>query len=76
MSAIDGSPGVRGVKEDVALAGLGNPVLVIILCLVAGLLVGGVWASYQNGSKALTVVLAALAAMAVLFAVLTLAQVM
>ena len=31
---------------------------VVILFLLAGMLVGGVWSAYQNGSKAVTVILA------------------
>lgn len=49
---------------------------VVVLFLLAGLLVGGVWASYQNGSKASTAVLAVLAAMAFVFAVLSMFEVM
>ncbi len=35
--------------------------LVLILFLVTGLLVGGAWAAYQNGSVLMTVVAGALA---------------
>ncbi|HZK32576.1 MAG TPA: hypothetical protein VFC72_06670 [Corynebacterium sp.] len=42
------------------------------LFLIAGLLVGGVYSAYKNGSKAATLVMAVLAAGAVLAAVLML----
>lgn len=42
------------------------------LFLIAGLLVGGVWSAYQNSSRALTVIMAVLAAVATLAAVLML----
>lgn len=40
-------------------------VMVLVLFLVAGLLVGGAWAAYQNGSVLMTVVAGALAAISV-----------
>ncbi|ACP33215.1 hypothetical protein [Corynebacterium aurimucosum] len=40
-------------------------VMVLVLFLVAGLLVGGAWAAYQNGSVLMTVVAGALAAVSV-----------
>lgn len=49
---------------------------VVVLFLLAGLLVGGVWASYQNGSKTVTAVLAVLAAMAVVYAALSMFEVL
>lgn len=39
------------------------------LFLIAGLLVGGVWSAYQNGSKAATLVMAVLAGGALIGAV-------
>lgn len=67
----------RMYKEVIAVSAVGNPVLVVVLSLVAGLLVGGVWSSYQRGaSRAATAVLASLAAMAVVLAVLVLVEVM
>lgn len=42
------------------------------LFLVAGLLVGGVYSAYKNGSKAATLIMAVVAAVAVLTAVLML----
>ena len=39
--------------------------MVLVLFLVAGLLVGGAWAAYQNGSVLMTVVAGALAAISV-----------
>ena len=39
--------------------------LVLILFLVTGLLVGGAWSAYQNGSVLMTVVAGALAAVSV-----------
>lgn len=65
------------MKEVVAVSAVGNPILVVVLSLMAGLLVGGAWSSYQRGaSRAVTGVLALLAVMAVLFAALTLVEVM
>lgn len=59
------------------MSAVGNPIAVVVLSLLAGLLVGGVWSSHQRGaSRAVTAVLALLAVMAVLFAVLSLAEVM
>ena len=46
--------------------------MVMGLFLVAGLLVGGVISSYQNGSKAATLVMMVLAGVAVVGAVLVL----
>lgn len=40
-------------------------VMVLVLFLVAGLLVGGAWAAYQNGSVLMTVVAGVLAAISV-----------
>ncbi|OEX92865.1 hypothetical protein [Corynebacterium sp. Marseille-P4321] len=59
-----------------AVAGVGQSMFVVVLFLLAGLLVGGVWASYQNGSKAMTAVLALMAVMALAFALLTMVEVM
>ena len=65
------------VKEVIAVSAVGNPILVVVLSLVAGILVGGVWSSYQRGApRAVTAVLALLAVMALLFAALTLLEVM
>lgn len=65
------------MKEVVSVSAVGNPILVVVLSLLAGLLVGGVWSSYQRGaSRAVTGVLALLAVMAVIFAALTLVEVM
>lgn len=65
------------VKEVFAVSAVGNPILVVVLSLVAGLLVGGVWSSYQRGApRAFTAVLALLAVMALLFAALALMEVM
>lgn len=65
------------VKEVFAVSAVGNPILVVVLSLVAGLLVGGVWSSYQRGApRAVTAVLALLAVMALLFAALALMEVM
>lgn len=50
--------------------GSGNNWLIYLLFLVAGLLVGGTWSAYQNGSRILTVVLALIAAVAFAAAVL------
>lgn len=64
-------------KEVLAVSAVGNPILVVVLSLVAGLLVGGVWSSYQRGApRAVTAVLALLAVMALLFAALMLLEVM
>ena len=64
-------------KEVFAVSAVGNPILVVVLSLVAGLLVGGVWSSYQRGApRAFTAVLALLAVMALLFAALALMEVM
>ncbi len=59
-----------------ALAGVGQSMFVVVLFLLAGLLLGGVWASYQNGSKTVTAVLAVLAAMAVVYAALSMFEVL
>lgn len=65
------------VKEVFAVSAVGNPILVVVLSLMAGLLVGGVWSSYQRGApRAFTAVLALLAVMALLFAALALMEVM
>ena len=65
------------MKEVIAVSAVGNPILVVVLSLVAGLLVGGVWSSYQRGApRAFTAVLALLAVMALLFAALALMEVM
>ena len=70
--------GIDSVEKEVfAVSAVGNPILVVVLSLVAGLLVGGVWSSYQRGApRAVTAVLALLAVMALLFAALTLLEVM
>lgn len=58
------------------MSAVGNPILVVVLSVIAGLLVGGVWSTYQRGApRAVTAVLALLAVMAVLFAALTLVEV-
>lgn len=44
--------------------------LIYLLFIVAGLLVGGTWSAYQNGSKFFTVVLAVLAAVSFVGAIL------
>ncbi|MBA4505679.1 hypothetical protein ACUY28_06475 [Corynebacterium sanguinis] len=44
---------------------------VLISFLIAGLLLGGVWSTYQSGSKVATVVLAIAAAVALCVAVLS-----
>ncbi len=51
-------------------SGSGNHWLVYLLFLVAGLLVGGTWSAYQNGSRALTIFLALTSAVAFAGAVL------
>ncbi|CAM3151070.1 MULTISPECIES: hypothetical protein [Corynebacterium] len=48
---------------------------VVVLFLLAGLLAGGVWSAYQHGSKAVTIVLALLAALAFVFALFNMAKV-
>ncbi|AIJ33849.1 MULTISPECIES: hypothetical protein [Corynebacterium] len=48
---------------------------VVILFLLAGMLVGGVWSAYQNGSKAVTVILALCAVIAFAFALFNMAKV-
>lgn len=58
------------------MAGAGNTFFVILLFLLTGMLVGGVWSTYQIGSKTATAVLAVLAVMAALFALLMLLEVM
>lgn len=58
------------------MAGAGNSIFVILLFLLTGLLVGGVWSTYQNGSKTATAVLAVLAVVAALFALLMMLEVM
>lgn len=58
------------------MAGAGNTFSVFLLFLLAGMLVGGVWSTYQNGSKTATALLAVLAVMAALFALLMLLEVM
>lgn len=60
----------------VAVAGVGQSMFVVVLFLLAGLLVGGVWSTYRNGSRTATAVLALLAVMAVVYAVLTMLEVM
>lgn len=51
-----GSPGVAG------------SLFIWILFIIAGLLVGGAWSAYQNGSKKATLVMVVLAAVALLIA--------
>lgn len=59
------------------MAGAGNTFFILLLFLLAGILAGGVWSSYQNGSsRAVTAVLALLAVMAALGGVLMLVEVM
>lgn len=48
---------------------------VVILFLLAGMLVGGVWSAYQKGSKAVTVILALFAVVAFAFALFNMAKV-
>lgn len=50
----------------------GSQWLIWGLFIIAGLLVGGVYSAYQNGSKAATLIMAVIAAVAVLTAVLML----
>lgn len=57
------------------MAGIGQSMFVVLMFLLAGLLVGGVWSSYQNGSKAATAVLAVLAVMALTLALLSMFEV-
>ena len=59
------------------MTGAGNTFFILLLFLLAGILVGGVWSSYQNGSlRAVTAVLALIAVMAALGGVLMLVEVM
>ncbi|MGD7000935.1 hypothetical protein [Corynebacterium halotolerans] len=51
-------------------SGDNNNWMIYLLFIVAGLLVGGTWSAYQNGSKFLTGIMAVLAALAVLGAVM------
>lgn len=44
---------------------------VLICFLIAGLLIGGVWSAYQNGSKVMAIILAVAAALALIIAVLS-----
>ena len=44
-------------------------VMILVLFLVAGMLVGGAWSAYQQGSKAMTVVASLLAAITVVAAI-------
>lgn len=57
------------------MAGIGQSMFVVLMFLLAGLLVGGVWSSYQNGSKTATAVLAVLAVMALTLALLSMFEV-
>ena len=50
----------------------GSQWLIWGLFIIAGLLVGGVYSAYQSGSKAATLIMAVIAAVAVLTAVLML----
>ena len=43
--------------------------MILVLFLVAGMLVGGAWSAYQQGSKAMTVVASLLAAITVVAAI-------
>jgi len=47
----------------------------MVMFLLAGLLVGGVWSSYQRGSRTTTAILAVLAAAALVLAGVTLLEV-
>lgn len=47
-------------------------VFAVMMFLLAGLLVGGVWSAYQRGSRTVTAILAVLAAMALALAGFTL----
>lgn len=59
------------------MAGAGNTFFILVMFLLAGMLVGGVWSSYQNGaSRAVTAVLALLAVMAAVGGLLVLVEVM
>ena len=44
-------------------------VMILVVFLVAGMLVGGAWTAYQQGSKAMTVVASLLAAITVVAAI-------
>lgn len=61
------------------MAGVGQSVFestfVMVMFLLAGLLVGGVWSSYQRGSRTATAILAVLAAAALVLAGVTLLEV-
>ncbi len=61
------------------MAGVGQSVFestfVMVMFLLAGLLVGGVWSSYQRGSRTTTAILAVLAAAALVLAGVTLLEV-
>lgn len=52
--------------------GIGGSMFIWVLFIIAGLLVGGAWSAYKNGSKGATMVMAVLAAAAVLIALITL----
>ncbi|WP_018297038.1 hypothetical protein [Corynebacterium lubricantis] len=51
---------------------IGGSMFIWILFIIAGLLVGGAWSAYQNGSKSATMIMAVLAAAALLIALLNL----
>ncbi|MHA2789314.1 hypothetical protein ACXZ66_09240 [Corynebacterium sp. S7] len=51
---------------------VGGSMFIWILFIIAGILVGGAWSAYQNGSKGATMVMAVLAAAALLIALLNL----
>lgn len=58
------------------MAGIGQSMFVVVLFLLAGVLVGGVWSTYRNGSRTATAVLAVLAVLAVVYAALMMIEVM
>ncbi|WP_257158496.1 hypothetical protein [Corynebacterium cystitidis] len=56
--------------------GLAGSLFVWILFIIAGLLVGGAWSAYQNGSKKATMIMVVLAAVALLVALANLLNAM
>lgn len=58
------------------MAGLGGSMGALLLFVLAGLLAGGVWSSYQRGSRVGTAVLALATTLALAFALMTMLEVM
>ncbi|STC68265.1 MULTISPECIES: hypothetical protein [Corynebacterium] len=48
--------------------GIGGSLFIWILFIIAGILVGGAWSAYQNGSKKATLFMVVFAAVALLIA--------